>query len=197
MSCRLLLASNSKHRTAFCAALFCKITDAVTRPLRSHFVMSNTITYEVTMWPLTYDGCDDLRSPRESTRDLRRSGGFFFVPRTEWSHSNCISRSVCVAVSFFPDQRNGPSEKFFQRGFLKMKLSICITTWRGKFKLGHLITRKHRSARANYWFNLKIFILWSSGEILQELVWKYLRPFLRIKKYSQFSFIEHALTSVS
>ena len=122
---------------------------------------------------------------------------FFFVPRTEWSHSNCISPSVCVAVSFFPDQRNGPSEKFFQRGFLKMKLSICITTWRGKFKLGHLITRKHRSARANYWFNLKIFILWSSGEILQELVWKYLRPFLRIKKYSQFSFIEHALTSVS
>ena len=85
----------------------------------------------------------------------------FFVPRTEWFHSNCISRSVCVAVSFFPDQRNGPSEKFFQRGFLKMKLSICITTWRGKFKLGHLITRKHRSVRAKYWFNLKIldFIL--------------------------------------
>ena len=77
MSCRLLLASNSKYRTAFCAALFCKITDAATKPLRSHFVTSNTITCEVTMWPLTYDGCDDLRSPRESTRDLRRSGGFF------------------------------------------------------------------------------------------------------------------------
>ena len=110
----------------------------------------------------------------------------FFVPRTEWFHSNCISRSVCVAVSFFPDQRNGPSEKFFQRGFLKMKLSICITTWRGKFKLGHLITRKHRSAHANYWFNLKIFILWSSGETSQEFVWKYLRPFLGIKNTVKF-----------
>ena len=47
-----------------------------------------------------------------------------FVPRAEWSHSNCISRSVCAAVSFFPGQRNGPSEKFFQRSFLKMKLSM-------------------------------------------------------------------------
>ena len=55
------------------------------------------------------------------------------------------------------------------------------TQWFGKFKLGHLITRKHRSARANYWFNLKIFILWSSGEMLQEFVWKYLRTFLGIK----------------
>ena len=38
----------------------------------------------------------------------------------------------------------------------------CITMWRGKFKLGHLITRKHRSACATYWFNLKIWdsILW-------------------------------------
>ena len=55
------------------------------------------------------------------------------------------------------------------------------TQWFSKFKLGHLITRKHRSARANYWFNLNIFILWSSGEMLQEFVWKYLRPFLGIK----------------
>ena len=109
MSCRLLLASNSKHRTAFCAALFCKITDGVTRPLRSHFVMLNTITCEVTMWPLTYDGCDDLRSPRESTRDLRRNGGFFsYLERNGSIPILYFLKCLCSSL-FFPDQRNGPS----------------------------------------------------------------------------------------
>ena len=48
----------------------------------------------------------------------------FFVPRAEWFYSNCISRSVCVAVPFFLHQRNGPAEKFIQRSVLKMKLSM-------------------------------------------------------------------------
>ena len=48
--------------------------------LRSHFATSNTITCEVTMWPLTHDGCDDLRSPRESTRKYEEVA-VFFVPR--------------------------------------------------------------------------------------------------------------------
>ena len=48
----------------------------------------------------------------------------FFVPRTEWFHSNCISRSVCVAVSFFPDQRNGPSEKFFNDEVIDMHYNV-------------------------------------------------------------------------
>ena len=116
----------------------------------------------------------------------------------------------------------------------------CITTWRGKFKLGHLTTRRHRSVRTKYWFYLKLldFILWlfelcyykkgyvkqvswcspigllnhlakrmqidnafvqlsshatqapgvrwSSGEILEEFVWKYLRPLLGIKNTVKF-----------
>ena len=71
-----------------------------------------------------------LRWPEITTwkyTKVRRSGGFFCTSRVTipfYFYFSCISRSVCVAVPFFPEQRNEPSEKFFQRSFLKMKLSM-------------------------------------------------------------------------